>query len=255
MSHDIGNLIDSYASYISENLICEAVSNGYYEISTPFLNRHNDAIVIYVKMESQGNILISDNGETMEDLRLSGVEFNTEKKKRELNIILNGFGVIQKGTELYVRATAGDFSRKQHNLIQALLSVNDMYMLASEVTTGCFFEDVQEFFEKHDIRYSSNIILEGKTHLTHKFDFLINKSKNSKERLIKVVNSPNRENLKGTLFSFVDLGARGESSQGMLILNDTNKKIPEENIRAVSEYSITPIPWSAIDQYIPQLAA
>ncbi|MBI4483952.1 MAG: DUF1828 domain-containing protein [Acidobacteria bacterium] len=57
--------------------------DGSCQISTPFLGRHHDAIEIYVE-KKDGSLRLTDDGYTVRDLRSSGMEFTTEKRKAHL---------------------------------------------------------------------------------------------------------------------------------------------------------------------------
>ncbi|MDP3465475.1 MAG: DUF1828 domain-containing protein [Sulfuricurvum sp.] len=254
--HGIDNLVNKYIDFIKENMSIDKIDDTSYEIETPFLDRRNDFITIYVIFDKQdkNNIMLTDNGYTLSDLELSGLEFNTQKRKQELQTVLNGFGVrLDKEKRLFVNTTAETFAQKKHNLIQALLSVNDMFVLAQNKVMNLFYEDVGYYFDENDIRYAPNVILEGKSHFNHKFEYIIPKSKNAPERTIKLLNRPKAENLKATLFAFEDTGDK-RNGKGYIILND-EESIKTDLIEAINEYKITPILWSQKNSFKEELAA
>lgn len=254
--HGIDNLVNKYIDFIKENMSIDKIDETSYEIETPFLDRRNDFITIYVVFDKQdkNNIVLTDNGYTLSDLELSGLEFNTKKRKQELQTVLNGFGVqMDKDKRLFVNATAESFAHKKHNLIQALLGVNDMFVLAQNKVMNLFYEDVGYYFDENDIRYTPNVILEGKSHFNHKFEYIIPKSKYAPERTIKLLNRPKAENLKATLFAFEDTGDK-RRGKGYIILND-EESIKTDLIEAINEYKITPILWSQKNNYKEELAA
>lgn len=254
--YDIDSLVDKYINFIKENITIDKIEDNVFEIETPFLDRRNDFITIYAifDKDNKNNIVLTDNGITLTDLELSGLEFNSTKRKQELQTVLNGFGVRQdKNKNLFVYATSEDFAQKKHNLIQALLSVNDMFVLAQSKVINLFFEDVGLYFDENEIRYTSNIILEGKSHFSHKFEYLIPKSKNASERTIKLLNRPKSENLKATLFAFEDTQDK-RNGKGYIILND-EMLIKSDLISAINEYNIKAIPWSQKNDFISELAA
>ena len=254
--HGIDNLVNKYIDFIKENMSIDKIDDTSYEIETPFLDRSNDFITIYVVFDKQdkNNIVLTDNGYTLSDLELSGLEFNTKKRKQELQTVLNGFGVqMDKDKRLFVNATAESFAHKKHNLIQALLGVNDMFVLAQNKVMNLFYEDVGYYFDENDIRYTPNVILEGKSHFNHKFEYIIPKSKYAPERTIKLLNRPKAENLKATLFAFEDTGDK-RRGKGYIILND-EESTKTDLIEAINEYNITPILWSQKNNYKEELAA
>ena len=46
---DIDSLTDSYVRWLRDNILVQAESDGWFSITTPFLDRHNDNFEIYVK--------------------------------------------------------------------------------------------------------------------------------------------------------------------------------------------------------------
>jgi hypothetical protein len=117
--------------WIKDNTVVRTVEDGEIcSISTPFLDRHNDHLDIYM-LKNNGTIKLTDNGYTVADLKMSGFEINTPKRESILKTALNGFGVkINGNDELYVEATANNIGQKKHYLLQAILAVNDMFNLA-----------------------------------------------------------------------------------------------------------------------------
>lgn len=255
--HSIDRLIDSYVAFVKESINTQQIDDSTYEIETPFLDRRNDFIMLYVifDKENKNSLTLTDSGFTLADLEQSGLEFNSPKRKEELRTILNGFGVQLDGKDksLFVKATPETFAHKKHGLIQALLSINDMFVLAQNKVMNLFYEDVGLFLDENDIRYASNIILEGKSHFNHKFEYLITKSKKAPERTIKLLNRPKMENLKATLFAFEDTREKRDGV-GYIILNDETGVKPEL-VQGVHEYGIHPILWSQKENHLQELAA
>lgn len=246
---DINSLINKYIQYIHANFEIEEIDKKTYEITTPFLDSSNDYIVIYAIINGD-KIKLSDDSDTLNSLALKGMQFNTEKRQQELEIILNGFGIQRENNELFVEASVSNFASKQHNILQALISVNDMFVLVNNKISSFFFDDVARFLDSIDSRYISSVSLEGKSHLNHKFDFIISKSKKSKERLIKLLNNPKKDNLKSSLFSFLDLqDDRIKNSESIIILNDSNITVPDDITQATNQYGIKPILWSQKENY------
>ena len=121
---EIHDLIEKYIRWLKDKTVLRAL-NGWVEITTPHLDRHNDYIQIYAKKDN-GNILLTDDGTTIQDLEFSGCALDTPKRRAMLEVTLNGFGVEHKGDALQVVATPENFPLKKHSLIQAILAVNDM---------------------------------------------------------------------------------------------------------------------------------
>jgi hypothetical protein len=249
------NLIKKYVDWLNNKISFRQLGD-WFEITTPFLNHHNDYIQIYARKEDS-RILISDNGVTIDELEMTGVNIDrSDKRKSELAVILNSFGIKRdEKNGLFINCFENNFPESKHRFIQAILSVYDMYMLAEAKVESFFFEDVMKYFDDNDIRYTPNVQFIGRSNFPHQFDFSIPKTKKYPERLIKLINTPRKDLVISSLFSFEDTRKNRPESTGLIILNDKSAKVSDEIIEAVKQYSIEPIEFSQIFNYKDNLAA
>ena len=70
---------------------------------------------------------------------------------------LHGFGVRMNNEAIEVHASPENFPARKHNLIQAILAVNDLFYLAQPVVENLFFEDVIAWLDANDIRYTPKV--------------------------------------------------------------------------------------------------
>ncbi|MBI5695721.1 MAG: DUF1828 domain-containing protein [Nitrospirae bacterium] len=248
------DLITSYTEWLRKKITIQDIG-GACEITTPFLDRHNDHIQIYVKKDKDV-LVLSDDGYTISDLRMSGFDFNSEKRKRILYTILNGFGVKLSQEELIVEAHIKNFPQKKHNLLQAILAINDLFVLAGSNVASLFKEDVEQYLRQNDVRFTPSIKLTGKSGYDHYLDFVIPASKKAPERVLKALNKPTRQNISSLIFSWSDIkDVRSSDSIAYGILNDVDSKINPDTLGALEAYGITPLYWSKKEDYIQKLAA
>ncbi|MBI4654768.1 MAG: DUF1829 domain-containing protein [Nitrospirae bacterium] len=251
---DCYQLVDLYANWLKEKVKLKTIGD-ICELTTPFVDRHNDYLQIYVKAIPAG-MLLTDDGYTIRDLEMSGFEFNTERRKNELKIILNGFGVNLHGDSLEVEARPDNFPQKKHNLLQTMLVINDLFVLAPPKVASFFREDVERFLSLHDIRFTKDINFIGKSGFNHHFDFVIPPSKKEPERVLRTINNPTKNNVSAIIFSWDDARkVRSENSVAIAVLNDQDKEITPDAIHALKAYEIEPIAWSKRDKYIDKLTA
>jgi hypothetical protein len=256
MTAECQRLVDAYVSWLKSR-ITVADLNGACEITTPFLDRHNDRLQIYVHRTSQG-LRLTDDGYTIGDLESSGCHLDTSVRQRLLQTILNGFGVTldEKDGELFVEASEHSFPQKKHALLQAMLAVHDMFLTAKQHVTRFFWEDVHQFLEANDVRFTPSVEFTGKTGFVHKFDFVIPRSRKEPERILKAINSPSRDTATSLIFAWTDSReARPAPSRAFAVLNDSEKPISQEIVSALSQYDIESIIWSKRNDFVPMLAA
>src|SRR5579863_6207276 len=118
MVQEIEKLLNDYRVWLKDKTTLRDVNGSWVEITTPYLDRHNDALQIYARREN-GGLVLADDSYIIHDLEASGCKLDTEKRKVLLRMTLNGFGVKLNGEAIEVRATPENFPLRKHNLIQA----------------------------------------------------------------------------------------------------------------------------------------
>lgn len=256
MDQELRTMIDDYFAWMRDKTVLRELDGGWAEITTPNLDHKNDYIQIYVRREGNDYIL-TDDATTLTELELSGVPMDTTKRRELLNLTLNGFGVrMNARNALEVRASVHTFPMQKHNLLQAMLSLNDMYVLSSSTVTSLFLEDIESWLDLNEVRYSPSVTFTGRSGFTHHFDYLIPKSRRYPERVIRAFNHPNRDAALTMITAWTDTqAARPIDSHAYAILNDTERSIPPTVIEALENYEIRAIPWSQRDQVREELAA
>lgn len=249
------NWVDEYYRWLRDNTLAKKLTNGWTAIGTPFVDRHNDGMTIYAKQEGM-DIILSDDGYILADLKASGVSLSSATKKQRLDNFLAGYGVANENGELTVKATRTTYPQKKHMLIQAMLAVNDMFLLSDKNVKSIFLEDVAAFFEKNGIVNTPNVNFIGESGLVCKIDFVIPavKKRNKPERMIRACNSPRADYIKSLLFEWTDAKKkRAADSELITILND-KKAVDDKIFTALENYNARPILWSNRDNYIEDLS-
>jgi hypothetical protein len=210
---------------------------------------------IYARKEGAGYML-TDDGYTMSDLVSSGCQLDSPKRQDLLKTTLAGFGVQLDRDQLIVHTTPENFSLKKHTIIQAMLAVNDLFYLASPFVASLFVEDVTNWFELSDIRYTPKIKFTGKSGYDHMFDFVIPKSRKQPERLVQAIANPRKESAEALVFKWLDTKeTRASDSQLYVFLNDTGSIVSSSVVDALKNYDLKPLLWSERENYRDDLAA
>lgn len=244
--------VNEYVNWLKQELRATPL-DGSCQISTPFLDRHNDAIEIYVE-KKDGSLRLTDDGYTIRDLRASGMEFTTEKRKSHLSTVLNGFGVRLEGDEICVVGSLEDFPQKKHNLVQAILAIDDMFVMAEEHVLSLFKEDVALFLETHRVPAFSDFKLSGKSGFDHKFDFGLPKTLEKPHRVLQAINNLAKDNTTSLAFALADVRAiRTDPLGALAMINDTVRPPNEEYLAALRAYEVEPVLWSRRQQAISLL--
>ncbi|HYA18772.1 MAG TPA: DUF1828 domain-containing protein [Bryobacteraceae bacterium] len=200
---EIEKLLSEYRTWLRDKTSLREINGTWVEITTPYLDRHNDALQIYVRRGDSGFVL-TDDSYTIHDLEASGCNLHTDKRQDLLKMTLNGFGVKLNNEALEVHATAENFPVRKHSLIQAMLAVNDLFYLAKPVVESLFFEDVVAWLDMNDIRYTPRVKFPGISGYDQFFDFVIPKSRRQPERILQAITTPTREKAQSFIHAWND---------------------------------------------------
>lgn len=254
MIQDVQRLLDAYHAWLKDKTVLRQIDQ-WVEITTPYLDRHNDYVQIYAK-RANGGFILTDDGYTMDDLEQSGCKLESRKRQDLLKMTLNGFGVQLDGKTLQVHASPDNFALRKHNLVQAMLAVNDMFYLAVPMVASLFYEDVVAWLDVHDVRYTPKVKFTGKTGYDHLFDFVIPKSRQQPERIIQTINRPNRDTAQAVVLAWIDTKeVRSADSRAYALLNDGEQAVSQNVLDALRSYDLRPVPWSQRESVRVELAA
>ncbi len=246
----IDQLIGDYHTFLREKTLArELQPDGWVEISTPYLDVFNDTIDIYAKRKDQ-NILLSDDGATLRNLELIGLDIlRSETRRTFLMQILRNYGITlhRESQEFIVETSEKDFPQKKLNLVSAIAEANDLHIINRQSVANIFRDDVRDFLIEKEVIFTPHFISRGDTGLEFTFDFQIAASK--KETLIKAFNSVNKTNLPQFLFIWQDVKPVRERQTAKEVLslafiNDTDKEIKKEYLEAFHSKGAATILWS-----------
>jgi len=254
MINEIQDLIDRYLRWLKDKTVLRQIKD-WVEITTPYLDRHNDYLQIYARRDNN-DFILTDDGYTIGDLRQSGCELESKKRKELLTITLNGFGVKLESDALMIHASPENFALRKHNLVQAMLAVNDLFYLAVPTVASLFLEDVTSWLDIYEVRYTPRVKFTGKTGYDHMFDFVIPASREYPERILQAINRPKRDTAQAFAFSWIDTkDVRPANSLAYAFLNDSNHVPLSSVVDALKNYGVHPVLWSRREEVKEELVA
>ena len=124
------------------------------------------------------------------------------------------------------------------------------------MVASLFHEDVVNWLDLHEVRYTPNVKFTGKSGYDHLFDFVIPKSRRQPERILKTINRPSRDTAKVVAFSWIKpKEVRPPDSKAFAFLNDMEHAIHGTVLDALRSSDVNPVPWSQREQVREELAA
>lgn len=243
----IDNKIAEYYSWLKDNTaIKEDKGTGWFSVSTPFVGLFNDNIEIFIKRVSESEIILSDDGETIGNLKMSGVDISRSSKRRSyLQKVLSNHGVLVNGDELYIKSNGADFAKRKHSLISAIMNISDMSLLSKDNISSLFSEDVMAFADSCNVIYTPSFIVRGKSGLDFNFDFQI--AGRESELVVKSFNTLRQDNVSSYLFCLGDTKEErekqtGKSFRSLAIINDSVQP-SNKLIEALNKYGTNVLLW------------
>lgn len=251
---EIEELINKYLHWLKDKTIIKQLGSNWVELTTPHLDRHNDCLQIYVR-KNGAEYELTDDGYIISDLINSGCSFDSAKRQELLNTTLASFGIKLKEDALSVTAAAENFSMRKHNMIQAMLAINDLFFTASPYIESLFLEDVTKWLDLSDVRYTPRINFKGKSGYDHFFDFVIPKSRTKGERILQTLSNPKKDSAEALIFKWQDTReTRTGDSQLFVLMNDAERTISDSVMYAFKNYQLNPVLWSEREAFRWEIA-
>lgn len=244
-----------YLDWLNANTTEAKICAKTSRITLPYLNRRNDMLDIYIIKNDDG-FYLTDDGEIIHDLELSGLSLDKGKRKELLNQTLKSFGIkADKDHSLFVDASSANLPIKLHMLAQCMLKIDDMFYLSRQNVKSVFADDVRSFLEQNAIRFIPRVLFSGTSGLPTLYDFSVPGFKSIPERNIKVINNLTLDSARTTLFGWIDtVDTRSSGSQLYAFINDENR-VQNDAILALQKYEIHPVPWSKRKDVVSDLVA
>lgn len=185
-------LRQKHLEWYNQNVSFENLNDKVVSIDVPFLDNFSDEIEMFAVEQANGEIKLTDDGWTIDNLLSKGVDISRSKRRKKILLNqLRGYGISLIDDELTTTVNLTNFAEAKNRLLQAILFVNDMFMLARNTTSNIFVEDVGDFLVNNNIRATANVAFYGNSGMTFKFEYLISGIKDIPTRLIKTLSVPN----------------------------------------------------------------
>lgn len=207
---DICNqLIKNTTEYFNNNFDCIPIDNSKnsFSLITPFVNNLGDYIELEVKITNDEDLVISDSGNTLDELFLFGIDLRESKDKYEKIMRLsNHFKVNFINSEFVVNAKLPEVGRRLFELIEVLKATYNLTYSITPAYIKDFREEVANFFVTKEIKFQRNIEIKGVSGNIKLFDFEIN---TKKEKIIKAISAKKfpraRDLIKVSHSDFIDI--------------------------------------------------
>jgi hypothetical protein len=126
IKNEIKKLLRNYSKFFGYEVIIKKVNNGTVSITTPFLDKNNDYIQVYIKTYLE-LLEITDNHKYLSFKDFPAWELWRSFKSKELDNILEKYKVRIVSGEIVNHCFLSNLEElplKLHNLISAIIEIN-----------------------------------------------------------------------------------------------------------------------------------
>lgn len=126
MSSWIEQSVKEYYDWLrGRTVIQKDDTTGWYLISTPYVGLFNETINLYAKREGLDKIVLSDDGNTFDNLSNMGVVINSSPELKELveRVSIMCGVQINDRNEIFVETSISKFVRDMHNIVSAIMEI------------------------------------------------------------------------------------------------------------------------------------
>lgn len=244
----IKDKMNEYFNWLKQKYKYKQLDNST-EITTPFKNHLNDYIRIYVDLLPNNKIMLSDDGNTFNELEMFGIDINTKTRQRLINSILNQFNLRIIEDEIIADVQDESFAQSKHNMIQGILKIYDLTMTSKSNVSSIFYDEVFNFFYDEEILGSSKVAVAGESGIKHSIDFIVPGTKSNPEKLISIANNLDFNKVTTDSYIYRDIipnriGKNNIKPQMYIIVNDVDNPISKRT-KAVAEHeNLNLLRWS-----------
>ena len=229
-------------------------------VVTPFLRHDNDPVVLRIDEEGDGRLIITDGGETIDYLRLSGYAVRRNAPfRKQLQAIKESFGVQVEEEEILLETDEGSFAEALAAVARA--AQHTSYLIYRRRARGAvrFEERVEVELISVGAQYERDLTVPGRTG-PRRFSFYVNGTTNA---LLQPLSGTSRDALTSKaerlVFRIIDVRQASQEADNTAlvapreyrfypVLDDTGRTADlwdPKTIEALAAYSDGVIRWSS----------
>ncbi|KRL14645.1 hypothetical protein FD09_GL000299 [Schleiferilactobacillus perolens DSM 12744] len=241
--------ITDYTMWLRKQYHVESLPDGD-EVTTPFTNSLGDNIQLFmIPSTKDGEFLLTDEGNTINDLELLGINMNNDTRSELLSSIVQQYQVsLDKEGVLSVSGPIKNFPVLKQHLLQAVLRIDDLSQTRKGVVSNIFRQEVGDYLSKNEFEVLPNYPIQGRTGNPYHIDYAIGGTESKPLRLIQVVPRPSFDRVAAESVTFDDI-KKNEALNShrityTIIFNDETSKVSKSAYNIASRYGTEIVPWS-----------
>lgn len=244
---DTSKLLDDYTTWLRNQYTIQTIGQSD-EITTPFENMIGDYMRIYVTPLSGNRIRLSDDGITLEDLLLLGININSHTRRKIISDIRKRYGIDQLDDILSITGNVQNFPDMKQRLISAMVQINDLSTTQKLNLENRFSEQVYSYFKENNFGGLPQYHVEGKSGAPYTIDYTIPEKNRRPERMIDFQQKLSKNSIMINAYKFNDILVGNSRFLSALptytvIYNDDVSAVSAITQKIADDAKITLLPW------------
>lgn len=158
---------------------CRLVDD-YLEITTPFVYPDGDLVNVFIKILSDGKMVVSDYGETLRYLVDSDFDpTGTTKRREQFSQTITYFGLEYQNGELFKTVERNEeLFGTIFDLGQSAIRITDLLLTKRVNYIASFRDSVKTFLDENEIEYEPDYEVKAGNESIYQLDFAIRTKRN-----------------------------------------------------------------------------
>jgi hypothetical protein len=241
---DVDGLVDEYTEWLRRESSTRSFGE-WREITMPFLDDSNDDLCFYAK-DSNGSIMFTDDGFTLESFRMNGVSLTPARRER-MERIARRFGASIVNGDITLEADR-NHADAMNRYVQTLTHIGGMMESAQRRVSEDFADDVASMLDQCNVFYTPSVSIRGVSNYEHSFDFLFQRSAKHPTRFCQAPNHFDKDAVTRIMWDWEDTRRAAERRDSKLIVIGDDREGPLQSMafEAFMNCGVTVIPYSEL---------
>lgn len=249
-------LVTSIEAFYARHHYWTPTNEKVTRIETPFVNRHRDAVIVYVVQETKHILKLTDGGYTLDDLE--GEDCFSSRSPQQLQLLT---GQLERrcvtfdseSHEIFLRTFTQDYASHQIQLLHALLFIEDLFSATATQHEGLFIDQVHDFLTSVKLHITAQPALADSSNQTRYADFVVVSAENEPTKLVWAMNNAdNRSYAAAIIIEKCQIQSQHANTEFYVMIND-EAPVDEDVIQIFKAEDVTPVLFSKRYGHVAQL--